>query len=257
MAIPLLRGAMGVPTNPAPDPKASSADSTGMTDDNAGSANDASIATGLAKYIRDAYEASRDTRKLRGIDDDMLAALRASRGEYSPDKLTEIQKAQSSDVYVRITANKIRGVAAGLRDVYTSTDRPWGIEPTAEPETPYDAQIENAIAEMMQTEVKQAQLDAQQAGQPIQLTPQMLYERRRDLRDMLYQHTMQDATKALNERENQLDDVLQQGGFYQALWEFLQDIATFPYAVIKGPVVYYRPNMHWETAKPSSRTSPP
>lgn len=258
--LPLLRGAMGVPapTGAAPtgNPDMPTAGGADTSESQVGASNDATIATGLAKYIRDAYEASRDTRKMRGIDDDMLAALRAARGEYSPEKLQEIQKAQSSDVYIRIAANKIRGVAAGLRDVYTSTDRPWGIEPTAEPEMPYDAEIESAIVQIMQTEVKQAQLDAQASGQPLQLTPQMLFNRRRDLRDILYQHTMQDASKALDQREDQLDDVLQQGGFYQALWEFLQDIATFPCAVIKGPVVYYRPNMHWENGKAVVKNEP-
>jgi len=232
----------------------SSADPTDTTAPS--SAANESIASGLAKYIRDAYEASRDTRKLRGVDDDLLAALRASRGEYAPDKLKQIQDSESTDVFLRLAANKIRGVAAALRDVYTSTDRPWGIESTAEPEMPLDTETESMIAQLLQTEVRQAQNDAAASGQPIQLTPQMLFARRRDLRDMLYQHKMQDSTQALRQRENQLDDLLQQGGFYSALWSFLQDIATFPYAVLKGPVVYYRNQMHWEGGKAVVKNEP-
>jgi hypothetical protein len=215
-----------------------------------------SIVTGLAKYVRDAYEAARDNRNLRGVDEDLLGALRAVRGQYSQDKLSAIQRSDSSEVYLRISANKVRSVAASLRDVYTSTDRPWMIQSTAEPETPYDDQTEQLIKQMLMNELQQAQMDSQAAGQPLNVTPQMLFNRRRDLRDLLYQHKVDDSNKALGQREDQYDDILQQGGFYQALWDFLEDIATFPYAVLKGPVVYYKPQLHWENGKAVVKTEP-
>ena len=40
--------------------------------------------------------------------------------------------------------------------------------------------------------------------------------------------------------------MLQQGGFYKALAEFLVDLPIFPFAIIKGPVVKIVPTVTWE-----------
>lgn len=241
-ALSIVRGALGNPVAPT-------ADATGAMDTTP--TNDLSLAQGLAKYVRDCYETARDSRQKTGIDDDLLDALRAVRGEYDEVKKAALKQAGSSDVYLRISANKVRAVAAALRDVYSSSDRPWGIEPTAEPEMPTDPATEQLIQSILQNEIQQAVNDSKASGQPVQVTPQLLYDRRRALRDMLYQHTMDDARRALALRENQMDDILQQGGFYKALWDFLLDIATFPYAVLKGPVVYYKPQLHWKGGTPT------
>ena len=238
-AVALVRGALGNPTPPDPNASAPADDA-------------ASVAEGLAKYIRDAYECARDYRQQSGVDESLTSSLRAVRGEYSATKKQEIQQMGGSDVYLRITANKVRAVAASLRDVYISADRPWTIDPTSVPETPFDQDKEALITQVIQTEMQEAVLNGGGAA----ITPQMLYDRRRALRDLLYQHTMEQARTALRMREDQMDDILQQGGFYQALWDFLLDIPTFPYAVLKGPVVYYKNQIHWESGKAVVKSEP-
>lgn len=240
MAMALVNGTLG---NPAPPVEVDNTKTPG---------SDTTIAQGLAKYVRDCYETARDNRNNMGIDDDLLGALRAVRGEYSKPKLAQIRKMEGSEVYLRVSANKVRAVAAALRDVYTSVDRPWGIEPTSEPEMPTDPSTEKSIQDIMENEIQQAVLDAKVSGVDItkSLTPQTLFNRRRTLRELLYGHKMEEARIAMRDRENQMDDLLEQGGFYQALWDFLLDIPTFPYAVLKGPVVYYKNVLHWEGGKP-------
>jgi hypothetical protein len=245
MAMALVRGVLG---NPAPD----QADPNTPAGETPTPGSDASLAAGLAKYIRDAYETARNYRNLSGVDESMMMALRAVRGEYSPAKLNAIKQMQGSEVFLRISANKVRSVAAALRDVYASNDRPWGIEPTSEPETPFDAQTEATIQQVLQAEVKEAALSG--AGSAI--TPQLLFDRQRALRDLLYQHTMEKTRTALRMREDAMDGILEKGGFYQALWDFLLDIPTFPFAVLKGPVVYYKNQLHWENGKPAVKSEP-
>lgn len=240
-AVALVRGALGNPPPPTSIP-----DPTSPADDGA------SVTDGLAKYVRDAYECARDFRQQSGVDEALTSSLRAVRGEYSLAKKEDIKKMGGSDVYLRITANKVRSVAASLRDVYVSTERPWAIDPTSAPETPFDADKEALINSVIQMELQEAMANG---GGPA-ITPQMLYERRRALRDLLYQHTMEQARTALRMREDQMDDILQQGGFYQALWDFLLDIPTFPYAVLKGPVVYYKNQVHWEKGKAVVKSEP-
>jgi hypothetical protein len=55
--------------------------------------------------------------------------------------------------------------------------------------------------------------------------------------------------------EDKLQEILNEGGFYTALAEFLVDLPLFPYAVIKGPVVRIKTNVEWAQmpgAQPSS-----
>jgi hypothetical protein len=259
----LVRGALGnpvgagsTPAQPDPGPLRDTqlvdppANDPTATDED--SASERVISDGLAKYIRDAYEAARDWRQQSGVDEDLLGALRAVRGEYAPEKKSAIKQMGGSDVYLRISANKVRSVAAAMRDVYTSQARPWGIGATSEPEMPTDPATEALIQSILQTEIQEAAMN----GAGSALTPQMVFDRRRALRDLMYQHTMQNATEAMRLREDNMDDILQQGGFYQALWDFLLDIPTFSFAVLKGPVVYYRNQLHWEQGKPVVKSEP-
>jgi hypothetical protein len=196
--------------------------------------------SGLAGYIQDCFYGARDHRQNQGVDDRMLAALRSLRGEYDSATLQDIKVFGGSEIYARIIASKVRGCAALLREIYTASDRPWALSPTPDP----------ALSGASLTEAVQAVLQAEAAeifaatGQPP--APEMLINRASELRDELLQQRKKVANTALHTREAMIDDVLWEGGFYEALWDFLGDIATFPYAVIKGPVVRFKNQLVWK-----------
>jgi hypothetical protein len=130
---------------------------------------------GLAGFITDQYTLMRRHRDTvgRGWSDRLLAALRAFDGVYEPSTLQEIKKFGGSNIYARITAMKCRGTSSLLRDVYIGADRPWGIEPAADPEIP--PEIQQAITTLIGQEVEQAvaaHFQAQQANQAHQFATQ-------------------------------------------------------------------------------------
>ncbi|MER8124803.1 hypothetical protein ABS198_21200, partial [Acinetobacter baumannii] len=86
--------------------------------------------TGLAGYIRSCFQNAKDNRHNLGVDDRMIAAMRSLRGEYDPATKRDIEAFGGSQIYARITASKVRGCAALLREIYTATDRPWSLSPT-------------------------------------------------------------------------------------------------------------------------------
>jgi hypothetical protein len=53
-----------------------------------------------------------------------------------------------------------------------------------------------------------------------------------------------------------LDDILTEGGFYQAFAEFLIDLPIFPYAVIKGPVIRKNQQTKWINGQPIRESVP-
>ena len=58
------------------------------------------------------------------------------------------------------------------------------------------------------------------------------------------------ATMQANAAADKIEDMLQAGGLYLALAEFLTDLPLFPYAVLKGPVVRMVPKMTWMNGRP-------
>jgi hypothetical protein len=204
---------------------------------------------GLAGYIKDSYRNAADNRRNLGVDDRMMSAMRALRGEYDSQTLSDIKSFGGSEVYARITASKVRGCAALLREVYTMVERPWALSPTPEPEL-NGPSLDEAVRAVLQTEAMELQAAG---GQP---TVDMLRERASVLRDELQQQRRKKSEEALRTRTTVIDDVLWEGGFYEALWAALGDIATFPFAVVKGPVVRMKNVLTWKNGKPASAPKP-
>ena len=122
--------------------------------------------TGLAGFVTDQYSLMRRHRDTigRGWSDRLLASLRAFNGVYDTNVIQEIKKFGGSDVFARLIAQKCRGTSSLLRDVYLGTDKPWGLEPSSDPDVPDE--IVQAIAQHIGETVSQqikAHFDAQSA----------------------------------------------------------------------------------------------
>lgn len=201
-------------------------------------ANSQPVVQALAGYIkskwRTAMMAKQQTAEIR-----MLKSVRARRGEYDPDKLAMLREQGSSTIYMMITSNKCRAASSWLRDtlVTASDEKPWTIQPTPMPDLPPD---------QVQSIMQQAQVEVQQlwaAGTPP--TDQQVRERLLEMKDMAMSHINDIAKRTAERMEVKMDDQLAEGNWHRAFSEFLDDISTFPAAIIKGPVVRKRPRMKW------------
>jgi hypothetical protein len=195
------------------------------------------VTSELAGHVRTRMTEMRNFRNTEGIAERLIAALRTYKGQYDPTKLAEIKQFGGSEVYARITSTKARGATALLRDVYLGADRPWDIDPTPVPKVPED--IDQSIQELVKVEVA----TLQQAGQPID--PQMVSDRVAMLRKSAERAAKKQAEEEADRAGMQLDDLLEEGGFYDAFAEFLIDLPIFPFACIKGPVVRREPQLKW------------
>ena len=209
------------------------------------------VMTGLAAYIRDCYRAAADNRRNLGVDDRMMNAMRALRGEYDSATLKDIREFGGSEVYARVTATKVRTCAAMLREIYTANDKSWALSPTPDPQLSGPS-LDEAIRAVLEAEVAEAY-----AATQIPPAPEALKSRAATLRDELLQKRRKAAADALHAREAVIDDVLWEGGFHEALWAFLGDIATFPCATIKGPVVRQKNVLVWgPDGRPTTELKP-
>lgn len=202
------------------------------------------LLTGIAGYIRSCYQNAADSRRNLGVDDRMLAAMRSLRGQYDSDVLRDIKEFGGSEVYARIVASKVRGCAALLREIYTATERPWALSPTPVASLSGPS-LQDAVKAILEAEV----MELQQAG--IAPPPvEVLKERIAQIKEEVLQERQKLARTALQTRESVIDDVLWEGDFYEALWAFLGDIATFPFAVLKGPIVRMKNQLVWNGSVP-------
>lgn len=200
--------------------------------------------TELASFIRGEWTMMRNHRNsAQGWNNRLLHAMDAFNGRYDAAQLAEIKKFGGSEVYARVIAVKCRAATALLREVYLGGDRPWGLDPTPEPTLPDD--ILSSVSQLVAME---ADATTAQTGQQPDLNAI------RDRTNSLISHARRAAKKKAKEEalnaESKLDDILVEGGFYDALTEFLTDIPLFPFACLKGPVVRMAPDVVWQGGKP-------
>lgn len=202
----------------------------------------------LASYIRNRMTEMRNFRNAEGISERLLSALRTYKGEYDQGTLKDIRQFGGSEVYARVTATKCRAATALLRDVYLGAERPWDIDPTPHPEVPLD--VDSQIQQLVNIEVS----TMLQNG--VQVDPQMVTDRVEMLRKAARRAAKKVAVDEANLASERLDDILTEGGFYEAFAEFLIDLPIFPYAVIKGPVVRRKEQTKWVNGQPVRESIP-
>jgi hypothetical protein len=192
---------------------------------------------GLAGLVRKHWTLAKEAKQIP--EQEMLEAVRAKKGEYTSQKLAEIQKQGGSSIYMMLFATKARQAKALLSDVMigTGTEKPWTVTPTPSPDLPPPE------VEQIQQAVQQMVFQAEMSGQPM-----MIADIRAVLQDAKEQleAQIQETARIYAERaEKKMEDCLVEGGFLEALDEFLDDVTVFKTAFMKGPVVRNSPQLEW------------
>ncbi len=204
---------------------------------------------GIVAIIRNEFSNARNARYVNGTSQRLIEALRTYRGDYAPNKLRDIKAFGGSEVYSRVTPTKCRGATAVLRDLYLSgTEPPWELQPTPVPTLPED--INEAVAGLVQSEVQAMK------EQGSNITDEMVRDRMDQLMGSAQMAAIRSSLDEAKEASRELNDVLIEGGFYQALKEFLIDLPIFPIACIKGPVVRQKTKVRWVDGKATQETNP-
>ena len=206
------------------------------------------VENALASYVRSRMSDMRNFRNSEGISERLLAALRTYKGEYNQTDLKAIQEFGGSEVYARVTSTKCRAATALLRDVYLGADRPWDIDPTPHPTIPKE--VDQDIQALVNVEVG----TMMQANVPVD--QQAITDRVAVLRKQAERAAKKVAVEEADRAGERLDDILTEGGFYEAFAEFLIDLPIFPYAVIKGPVVRRKEQTKWVNGQPQRVSEP-
>jgi hypothetical protein len=196
------------------------------------------LVLGLASFVKNKWDKAK-TSKFQ-IEAKLLKAKRQRKGQYDPDDLAQIQKFGGSTIFMMITNVKCRAIESWVKDVMLpSGEKPWTIEPT--PVADLGIDIEEAIAIQVQKEAREMML-----GIGPVLNPGDVEERMDEIRDDIKKDLQTKAVKQTITMEDELEDDLVEGHFYEAFSNFIKDFATFQTAFMKGPVIRMRDSLQWE-----------
>jgi hypothetical protein len=200
------------------------------------------VIQGLAAHARRRWESAREAK--RTIEERMLQCLRQRNGEYDPDKLADIKRQGGSEIYIQLTSVKCRAATSWLRDTLlgVGTDKPWSLEATPEPTLPPEL-TQELMASMQQ------QLQAMMEQGSVIPDPTQLREAASQMKDAAMRKLREEANDRVDRMELKMEDQLIEGGWTDALNAFLDDVVTFPYAVLKGPVKRKRKTLAWQNGE--------
>lgn len=206
------------------------------------------VADDLAGYVRRELQDMNSFRTMIGLEQRLLKCARMREGQYDPSDLAEIQAIGGSEVYVRIVSNKIRASYAVLAGIFLQGERPWDIGPTPDPVLPDN--IMPAIQSTVAAEI--ANLKAN--GVPVE--PAQVRQRVGQLMSAADLAAKKRARVDAQVATQKIDDICVEGGLYEALADFLIDFVTYPVAILRGPTVVMKTDVHYVQGKPVRERRP-
>lgn len=216
----------------------------------------------LSGFIQTKFQEFKDARFNSGIETEIVNGQRAYNNQYNPRDLQRIKDSGGgSEIFMSITNTKCRVAASWIRDILLNPNiDSFMLAPSPLQDLPRDLK-ENIEAEI-QAEVesrKEQQAAARtappQEGQPAQAPPPNLQEAERSLRDIgelrrnvseaLYEEIKKEGLFQIKQIERLVKDQLVEGGWNQALSDFIDDFVVYPLAIMKGPIVAKNKKLSW------------
>lgn len=203
----------------------------------ANEANNAPVVQSLVAHIKSQWTLAKEAKET--VENEMLSAVRSKRGEYDPEVLARIKKQGGSEIYMMLFATKARQAKALLVDVLVGagTEKAWTISPSPVPELP-----PSEVTQIMQAVYADA-AQSELAGQPMSVAD--IRQRLVDAKSELENQIMETATIYAARAENKIEDLLVEGGWLEAVDQFIDDMMVFKTAFIKGPVVRNKKQLKW------------
>jgi len=195
------------------------------------------VVSSLVEYVRRHWAQAKKAKD--PIECEMLSAVRSRRGEYDPDKLVHIRRQGGSEIYMMVFATKARQLKALLVDILAGngSEKPWTLTPTPSPDLPPE------LADQIMRSVYDEAMQSEMSGTP--LSVEEMRQRMVDMKSQMHKRVQEQAQADAEQAELEVEDVLVEGGFIDALDQFVDDLAVFKTAIFKGPVVRQGRALRW------------
>lgn len=218
----------------------------------------------LSNFVAAQFQDFKDAKFNSGIEGEIVSGARAYNNQYDPKDLQRIKEEGGSEIFMSITNMKCRATASWIKDILLNPNMDsFMVEPTPIQDLPGD--LKAAIEQEIQAEVEKRKEQVATAeattpeGQPQGATPAQppsnLQEAERNLRDInqmrrdiaaaLYEEIKKEGLFQIKQIERLIKDQLVEGGWEQALSDFIDDFVVYPIAIMKGPVITKNKKLTW------------
>jgi hypothetical protein len=198
----------------------------------------------LIGFFQAVVDENRQFRETEGIDDLLIEGEYRAQSKYPPNKLQEIRDFGGSEVFLGLTGVKIRAADAWIKEILT-TDREqiWRIESTPVVDIPKP--LADQMAEKAVQRINQLQAEAQEAGTPLELTPEMIYDLSATVRDEVLAERKRKADISIERMEQVIHDQMVEMDFEDVFREVITDVCRNKVAILKGPVPVAKKCRRW------------
>jgi hypothetical protein len=195
----------------------------------------AEIIGSLSAYIDKCWDEAKTAKQV--LTERLLRCERQRRGEYDPDKRMEISEQGGTDIFMMLTDVKCRAAESWIKDVMLSSDRTWSLTPTTEPSVPPEFR-EGIIS----TVVREA-MEVQSQGMTI--SPDVIELRMDEIYSEVTKKIGEQTREATGRMISRMDDILEESGWAKVISELIYDFTTYPFSILKGPIVRRRRQLKW------------
>lgn len=188
----------------------------------------------IAAYI--AYKFQEMKQHKVSIDHELIRCLQQRMGEYSAEEQARISEGLRT--FLRASDTKCRAGKAFIMEVFDAMQgSPWQLSPTPVVDIP-DWLKEQAFSK----------LKAELAAIGL-VTPDLVRQRSAEMKAIMVAELNMAAKEAMLGMERRLADIAAEAKFRNVLDEFVSNLMTFPYAVLKGPILEPRKVFAWQGDK--------
>jgi hypothetical protein len=183
----------------------------------------------LAKHVRQSYDDAKAHKRRTGVSDLLLKCLRSKLCENDPN---DIELLQDNDVYVGIGALKQRAAESWLIDIIVNNiEKPWTLNNTPEPDLP--ERLKAKVIDMLIKEL------------PSFNTFDALKDRAAELKSAVGALANKAAEATTKRMETHIDDQLTEGGWGDTFAKYVNQLTTYPTAILRGPIEVGVPTAKW------------
>lgn len=187
----------------------------------------------LAHFVMAAASKAKNFRTSLGIDRRFQKALNAVNCVYDPE---DCRLLDHNAIYMPVINTKVRGFRAWIGDILiNSEDRPWTIAPTPIPDLPEE--VEDVVIDAFMDEVSRFGFTGS------------IETRLSQLKHIAKGHMDKVTADSASRMETVIEDQMIEGEWREEFDKFIDDLATYPAAVLKGPVVTKTMTRRWNGSK--------
>lgn len=207
-------------------------------------ANPEPVVLNLVGYIQKCWEEAKSDKR-QNVEPQMLKNMRQIAGIYEPDMLAAIRSADAPEFFMMLTDAKCRAAKAWLKEVLCQPGhKPWDIDPTPSPQLPED--VMQAIRQQFVSQVFSAIATTIAQGQG-QIDPMQIFAGVQSIipqfEEELEKLVKKESKRRTEKLRDKIDDDLTEGGWYQAIEDFISDLVDLKAGFIKGPVPRQEPTI--------------